>query len=152
VQHILAFSQSAVIVRHWFEINLDDASMEHGARIELRALAAQPAGQRVGIASNHRGSPAVAGRSLRPPGGPARKLPGRALPSAVLGERALLTGVGPGIDGRPVAGFATSSVAWMEVRVSGAAGGAPGATSVPHGEGFRAVAQLGHAATAEEAA
>jgi hypothetical protein len=31
-----------VVVRHWFEINLDDASMQHGSRIELRALAAQP--------------------------------------------------------------------------------------------------------------
>jgi hypothetical protein len=42
VQHILALSHSAVVVRHWFEIDLDDASMEHGARIELRELAAQP--------------------------------------------------------------------------------------------------------------
>ena len=37
--HILALSGSALLVRHWFEINLDDASMEHGARIELRELA-----------------------------------------------------------------------------------------------------------------
>jgi hypothetical protein len=42
MQHILTFSRAAVIVRHWFEIDLDDASMEHGARIELRELAAQP--------------------------------------------------------------------------------------------------------------
>src|ERR1700683_2528993 len=42
VQHILALSGSAVIIRHWFEINLDDASMEHGARIEIRELPAQP--------------------------------------------------------------------------------------------------------------
>ena len=42
MQHILAFSRCAVIVRHWFEIDLDDASMEHGARIELRELADQP--------------------------------------------------------------------------------------------------------------
>jgi hypothetical protein len=42
VQHILALSQTAVIVRHWFEIDLEDASMEHGARIELRELAAHP--------------------------------------------------------------------------------------------------------------
>lgn len=42
MQHILAFSHSAVVVRHWFEIDLDDASMEHGARIELRELAPQP--------------------------------------------------------------------------------------------------------------
>jgi len=39
VQQILALSRCAVIARHWFEIDLDDASMEHGARIELRELA-----------------------------------------------------------------------------------------------------------------
>jgi hypothetical protein len=50
VLHILALSGAAVLVRHWFEINLDDASMEHGARIELRELAAQP----------HRGSESAA--------------------------------------------------------------------------------------------
>ena len=42
MQHILALSRTAVIVRHWFEIDLDDASMEHGVRIELRELAAHP--------------------------------------------------------------------------------------------------------------
>jgi hypothetical protein len=42
VQHILTLSGVAVVVRHWFEIDLDDASMEHGARIELRELAAHP--------------------------------------------------------------------------------------------------------------
>jgi hypothetical protein len=42
VQHILALSRSAVTIRHWFEINLDDASMEHGARIEIRELAHHP--------------------------------------------------------------------------------------------------------------
>jgi hypothetical protein len=42
VQHILALSRSAVTIRHWFEINLDDASMEHGARIEIRELPHQP--------------------------------------------------------------------------------------------------------------
>jgi hypothetical protein len=50
VQHILALSRSAVIVRHWFEIDLEDASMEHGVRIELRELAPQP----------HRGSESAA--------------------------------------------------------------------------------------------
>ena len=39
MQHILAVSRSAVIIRHWFEIDLEDASMEHGVRIELRELA-----------------------------------------------------------------------------------------------------------------
>jgi hypothetical protein len=42
VQYILALSRSAVTIRHWFEINLDDASMEHGARIEIRELARHP--------------------------------------------------------------------------------------------------------------
>ena len=41
MQQILALSRCAVIVRHWFEIDLDDASMEHGARIELRELVPQ---------------------------------------------------------------------------------------------------------------
>ena len=42
MQHILALSRSAVTIRHWFEIDLDDASMEHGARIEIRELPPQP--------------------------------------------------------------------------------------------------------------
>jgi hypothetical protein len=42
VQHIFAFSRGAVIVRHWFEINLDDSSMEHGARIEIREQVPHP--------------------------------------------------------------------------------------------------------------
>ena len=50
MQHILALSHCAVIARHWFEIDLDDASMEHGARIELRELVSQ----------QHRGSESAA--------------------------------------------------------------------------------------------
>jgi hypothetical protein len=42
VQHILALSRSAVMIRHWFEIDLDDSSLEHGARIEIRELPPQP--------------------------------------------------------------------------------------------------------------
>lgn len=42
MQHILTLSHTAVIVRHWFEVDLDDASMEHGVRIELREMPAQP--------------------------------------------------------------------------------------------------------------
>lgn len=42
MQHIIALNRSAVVIRHWFEIDLGDASMEHGARIELRELPAQP--------------------------------------------------------------------------------------------------------------
>jgi len=50
VLYILALSRSALVVRHWFEIDLDDASMEHGARIELRELAS----------GGHRGSESAA--------------------------------------------------------------------------------------------
>ncbi|HLK77408.1 MAG TPA: hypothetical protein VKU77_27640 [Streptosporangiaceae bacterium] len=42
MQHILALSRSAVTIRHWFEIDLDDASTEHGARVEIRELPRQP--------------------------------------------------------------------------------------------------------------
>ena len=42
MQHILTLAGVAVVVRHWFEIDLEDASMEHGARIELRELVAHP--------------------------------------------------------------------------------------------------------------
>jgi hypothetical protein len=41
VLHVLALSRSAVTIRHWFEVDLDDASMEHGARIEVRGLQEQ---------------------------------------------------------------------------------------------------------------
>ena len=50
MRHILTLSRSAVIVRHWFEIDLTDSSMEHGARVELRELPAQA----------HRGSESAA--------------------------------------------------------------------------------------------
>jgi hypothetical protein len=39
MQRIFTFDTTAVLVRHWFEIDLDDASMEHGCRVELRELA-----------------------------------------------------------------------------------------------------------------
>ena len=42
MQHIFALSRGAVIVRHWFEIDLGDSSMEHGARIEIRELVRHP--------------------------------------------------------------------------------------------------------------
>ena len=48
--HMFAFSRCAILVRHWFEIDLADASMEHGARIEVRELALHP----------HRGSESAA--------------------------------------------------------------------------------------------
>ena len=50
MQHVLALSHSAVVVRHWFEIDLGDASMEHGVRIELRELSPR----------EHRGSESAA--------------------------------------------------------------------------------------------
>jgi hypothetical protein len=37
-------SRVAVLVRHWFEIGLDDGVLEHGARLELRLL--EPQGHR----------------------------------------------------------------------------------------------------------
>jgi hypothetical protein len=50
VLHVLALSRCAVTVRHWFEIDLSDCSLEHGARIELRERPPQP----------HRGSESAA--------------------------------------------------------------------------------------------
>jgi hypothetical protein len=50
VQQVLALSRCAVIARHWFEIDLEDASMEHGARVELREL----------VPGHHRGSESAA--------------------------------------------------------------------------------------------
>lgn len=40
----------AVLVRHWFEVDLEDASMEHGCRVELREL----------TPTEHRGSESAA--------------------------------------------------------------------------------------------
>lgn len=34
--YVLASSRTALVIRHWFEIDLEDASMEHGCRVELR--------------------------------------------------------------------------------------------------------------------
>jgi hypothetical protein len=65
MQHILALSHSAVIVRHWFEIDLDDASREHGVRVELRELPPQPhPRQRISGAADHGRPPVLAGRSV----------------------------------------------------------------------------------------
>lgn len=46
------YNEVAVLVRHWFEIDLDDSHLEHGARIELRLLEPQP----------HRGTESAAQR------------------------------------------------------------------------------------------
>ncbi|HTW01104.1 MAG TPA: hypothetical protein VMF87_12465 [Streptosporangiaceae bacterium] len=48
--HLVALNRSAVVVRHWFEIDLTDCSMEHGARVEIRERPPQP----------HRGSESAA--------------------------------------------------------------------------------------------
>ncbi len=47
---MFAFKRHAIIIRHWFEISLDDASMEHGARVEVREVPSHP----------HRGSESAA--------------------------------------------------------------------------------------------
>ena len=41
VLQAFVFDEVAVLVRHWFEIDLADSHTEHGARIELRLLAEQ---------------------------------------------------------------------------------------------------------------
>jgi hypothetical protein len=42
VQHAFVFNEVAVLVRHWFEIDLADSHLEHGARVELRLVVPQP--------------------------------------------------------------------------------------------------------------
>lgn len=42
MEHVFVFNEVAVLVRHWFEIDLVDSHLEHGARVELRLLAPQP--------------------------------------------------------------------------------------------------------------
>lgn len=37
--HAFGYDEVGVIVRHWFEIDLNDSHLEHGARVELRLLA-----------------------------------------------------------------------------------------------------------------
>lgn len=46
------FNRTSILVRHWFEIDLTDSSMEHGARVELRLLDTEP----------HRGTESAAQR------------------------------------------------------------------------------------------
>jgi hypothetical protein len=42
VEHAFVYNEVAVLVRHWFEIDLADSHLEHGARVELRMLAPEP--------------------------------------------------------------------------------------------------------------
>ena len=39
---VFAYNEVAVVVRHWFEVGLQDAHLEHGARVELRVLDREP--------------------------------------------------------------------------------------------------------------
>lgn len=48
--HAFVYNEVAVLVRHWFEIDLADSHLEHGARVELRLLDPQA----------HRGSESAA--------------------------------------------------------------------------------------------
>lgn len=41
MQRAFVYNQVAVLVRHWFEIDLDDSHLEHGARLEVRRLVPQ---------------------------------------------------------------------------------------------------------------
>ncbi|GAA2611506.1 hypothetical protein SMC26_10715 [Actinomadura fulvescens] len=41
MQHAFVYDEVAILVRHWFEIDLDDSHLEHGARLELRRLVPQ---------------------------------------------------------------------------------------------------------------
>jgi hypothetical protein len=41
VQQAFVFPELAVLVRHWFEIDLADSHLEHGARVEIRLLTPQ---------------------------------------------------------------------------------------------------------------
>lgn len=42
MEQVFVFNEVAVLVRHWFEIDLMDSHLEHGARVELRLLVPQP--------------------------------------------------------------------------------------------------------------
>ncbi|KAB2344418.1 hypothetical protein [Actinomadura rudentiformis] len=41
MQHAFVYDEVAILVRHWFEIDLTDSHLEHGARLELRRLVPQ---------------------------------------------------------------------------------------------------------------
>ena len=50
--HAFVYTEVTILVRHWFEINLRDSHLEHGARLELRLREPQP----------HRGSESASQR------------------------------------------------------------------------------------------
>jgi hypothetical protein len=52
VLHAFVYNETAILVRHWFEISLKDSHLEHGVRVELRLREPQP----------HRGTESAAQR------------------------------------------------------------------------------------------
>jgi hypothetical protein len=50
VLHAFVYNETAIIVRHWFEVSIKDSHVEHGVRLELRLREPQP----------HRGSESAA--------------------------------------------------------------------------------------------
>src|SRR4051794_34714991 len=42
VLHAFVYTDIAILVRHWFEVSLNDSHLEHGARLELRLRDPQP--------------------------------------------------------------------------------------------------------------
>ena len=51
---MFTYNEVAVLVRHWFEVSLEDSHLEHGVRVELRLLDRQP----------HRGSESASQKVL----------------------------------------------------------------------------------------
>jgi hypothetical protein len=52
VLHAFVYNETAILVRHWFEVSVTDSHLEHGVRLELRLREPQP----------HRGSESAAQR------------------------------------------------------------------------------------------
>lgn len=48
--HAFVYNETAILVRHWFEVSVHDSHLEHGVRLELRLREPQP----------HRGSESAA--------------------------------------------------------------------------------------------
>jgi hypothetical protein len=42
VLHAFVYNDTAILVRHWFEVSLKDSHLEHGVRLELRLREPQP--------------------------------------------------------------------------------------------------------------
>jgi hypothetical protein len=42
VLHAFVYNETAILVRHWFEVSLKDSHLEHGVRLELRLREPQP--------------------------------------------------------------------------------------------------------------